>query len=81
MRIGLWEWVIARDAQGGAAGVSATRHGAMQALSGALVGAGRPRRGHVVPVLLARPGYCSPYYLRGPLAGTAVFDGEAVRWC
>jgi hypothetical protein len=80
MTVSLWEWAVTRDEQGGSAGVSMTRHGAMQALTMALVRAGRPRSGHVVPVLLARPVNCSPYYLRGPLAETAVFDGEAVRW-
>jgi hypothetical protein len=78
--IRLWEWDVARDAQGGSVGLSDTRHGAMEALSRALVQAGRPTRGHVVPVALRRPVHEPAYYLRGIPVRTAVFDGEVIQW-
>lgn len=37
----LWEWSIRRDANGSSAGISRTRHGAMQALAKTLIQAGR----------------------------------------
>jgi hypothetical protein len=76
----LWEWDVARDAQGGSVGLSDTRHGAMEALSRALVQAGRPTHGRVVPVTLRRPTHEPAYYLRGGPERTAEFDGEVIRW-
>lgn len=37
MTAALWEWSVTRDTDGGCVGVSATRHGAMEALAKALV--------------------------------------------
>jgi hypothetical protein len=75
-----WEWDVARDAQSGSVGFSDTRHGAMEALSRALVRSGRPTRGRVVPVTLRRPVHKPAYYLRGTPVRTAVFDGEVIQW-
>ena len=80
MPIPLWEWVVARDAQGGSAGLCMTRHGAMEALSRALVAAGRPSRGTVAQVKLIRPADDEPGYLRGFPERTAVYDGGVIQW-
>lgn len=77
----IWEWEVVRDADGGSAGISMTRHGAMEALAKALVQRGRPTRGRVVPVLLSRPVHEPSCYLRGVPERTAVYDGMAIRWC
>ena len=76
----MWEWVTGRDAHGGWTGVSMTCHGAMEALARTLIQAGRPRSGHVVPVTLAQPVHRPPYYLRGIVNRTAVYDGEVIEW-
>jgi hypothetical protein len=76
----LWEWDVARDAQGGSVGLSGSRHGAMLALSKALIQAGRPTRGRVMPVTLRRPAHEPAYYLRGVPERTAEYDGEVIRW-
>lgn len=76
----LWEWSIRRDANGSSAGISRTRHGAMQALAKTLIQAGRPRHGQVIPVLLADPLHDAPRYLRGQPAHTAIYDGRVLRW-
>jgi hypothetical protein len=65
----LWEWEVARDAEGGSAGISMTRHGAMEALAKALVRRGRPTRGQVVPVILSRPVHEPSRHLRGLPSG------------
>ena len=80
MTAALWEWSVARDTDGGCVGVSATRHGAMEALAKALVRAGRPKTGQVVPVLLAEPLHSPSYYLRGWPTHRAVFDGMVLQW-
>jgi hypothetical protein len=61
-------------------GVSHTWRGAIQAMTRSLTDAGRPRTGHIVPVLLTEPAHKPPYYLRGKPENTAVFDGKAVQW-
>ncbi len=76
----LWEWVVARDAHGGSAGVCRTRHGAMQAMTEALIRARRPRTGHVAQVILTNPPHRPPYYLRCYPEHTAVYDGQAIQW-
>jgi hypothetical protein len=77
----LWEWVLARDSLGGSAGLCVTRHGAMEALSKALIASGRPRRGSVGPVKLRidvlREQDC---YERFPAEHTAVYEGGAIQW-
>lgn len=78
--IPLWEWTVPRDQIGASAGISRTRHAAIQALANSLTGAGRPRIGHVLPVLLTEPAHDAPYYLRGNPEATATFDGKAIQW-
>jgi hypothetical protein len=80
MIVSLWEWTVTRDADGGSVGVSGTRHGAMAALAKALVQAGRPRTGRVVPVILAGSIHQPSYYLRGFVRDTADYDGTVIRW-
>lgn len=80
MIIPLWEWAIARDAQGGSAGVCRTRHAAMEALSKALIAAGRPATGRVAQVKLISTVHRAPAYLRGIPKRTAVYDGRIIRW-
>jgi hypothetical protein len=60
--------------------MSMTLSGAMEALAKALVQAGRPRTGRVVPVTLSRPVHEPSRYLRGTPERTAVYDGEVIRW-
>jgi hypothetical protein len=52
----------------------------MEALSKALVAAGRPARGQVRQVSLIRPIQTDPAYLRQPPERTAVYDGTAIQW-
>lgn len=52
MRDRIWEWVIDRGVGNASAGVSGTRHGAMEALSRTLMTADAPASGRVVPVAL-----------------------------
>lgn len=78
--IPLWEWAITRDHTGASAGISYTRHDAIQALTRALTQHGRPRTGHIVPVLLIETATQSSGYLRGNPDATAHFDGKAIRW-
>lgn len=76
----LWEWSIAWDAEGHSVGLSATRHGAMGALSRALIQAKRPVTGQVLPMLLVEPLHSQSYYLRGWPRHKAFFDGVTIRW-
>lgn len=76
----LWEWSIPRDALGASAGVSMTRHGAMEALAKALIGGERPRSGQVVPLILAESPHRPLRYLRGWPKHTAVYDGRVIEW-
>ena len=69
----LREWSIPQNA----AGVSATRHGAMQALAQSLVGKGHPSAGHVIPVLLAGRIHGEPFCLRDKPVRIAIYDGQA----
>jgi hypothetical protein len=80
MVVPLWEWAVIRDEQGGSLGVSTTRHGAMNALSKALIRAGRPRSGHIARVKLAESAHQSPYYLRDDISIRAFYDGKVIRW-
>ena len=54
--------------------------GAMAALSRALLEAGRPARGSVVPVVLVDAVHSEPYYQRLPVCRTAECEDGAVRW-
>jgi hypothetical protein len=78
--IPLWEWAVARDAQGGSVGLCITRHGAMEALSRALIAAGHPANGRVSQVKLIRSAHEEPAYLRGFPERKAVYDGVVIRW-
>lgn len=80
MRIPLWEWGVARDMRSNPVGVSGTRHGAMAALSRALVQAGQPARGNVVPVVLIDAAGSEPHYFRFPALSTAIYDRDVIRW-
>lgn len=75
----LWEWCITWNT-GRSVGLSATRHGAMGALSRSLVSRKQSATGQVVPVLLVEPAHEQPYYLRGWPKHTAVFDGVTIKW-
>lgn len=79
MIVPLWEWSTVRDARGGSAGVCWTRHAAMEALSKALVAAGRPANGSVAQVKLVTTVH-GRSYLRGFPGHTAVYDGQVIRW-
>lgn len=76
--IPLWEWM--QDAPVGPVGVCRTQHGAMEALSKALIAAGRPSRGRVAHIKLIRPAGEEPGYLRGFAERTAVYDGVVIQW-
>jgi hypothetical protein len=76
----LWEWSVTRDAQGGSVGLCATRHRAMEALSKALIAAGRPASGRVAQVKLIRAAHEEPTYLRGFPERKAVYDGSVIQW-
>jgi hypothetical protein len=78
--IPLWEWAVLREPRDSPVGLSATKHAAMEALSKALVAAGRPARGQVRQVSLIRPIQTDPAYLRQPPERTAVYDGTAIQW-
>jgi hypothetical protein len=78
--IPLWEWAVTRDAQGGSVGLCMTRHRAMEALSRALIAAGRPASGRVAQVKLIRPADGEPTYLRGFPERKAVYDGTVIQW-
>jgi hypothetical protein len=76
----LWEWAVLREPRNRPVGLCATEHAAMEALSKALVAAGRPARGQVGQVTLIRPIQADPAYLRQPPERTAVYDGTAIQW-
>lgn len=76
----LWEWVVLQEPRNNPVGVSKTEHGAMEALSRALVAAGRPARGQVAQVTLIRPVQADPSYLRQPPERTAKYDGAVLHW-
>jgi hypothetical protein len=80
-QVPLWEWNKSRDSQGSrSVGVSRTRHGAMEALSRALIATGQPASGRVTPISLIRPVHGEPSYLRGIPERVAVYDGTVIRW-
>jgi hypothetical protein len=80
MRIPLWEWGVTRETRNRPVGVCKTRHGAVTALSRALMDARRPARGNVVPVVLVDAAHAASYYQRFPVAHTATYEGGAIRW-
>jgi hypothetical protein len=76
----LWEWAVTREAHSGPVGVCMTRHGAMEALSKALIAAGRPSTGRVAQIKLSASTHQGPIYLRGFPARMATYDGTVIRW-
>lgn len=76
----LWEWAVMRDERSSPVGVCMTQHGAMEALSKALVAAGHPSKGRVAQVKLSRPAHTEPTYLRGFPERKAVYDGAVIQW-
>jgi hypothetical protein len=52
----------------------------MEALSKALIAAGRPSSGQVAQIKLTRPVHEESSYLRGFPAHTAVYDGTVIQW-
>jgi hypothetical protein len=76
----LWEWAVVRGAACGPVGVSMTQHGAMEALSKALIAAGRPSSGRVAQIKLIRSVLSDPGYLRGFPERVATYDGTVIRW-
>jgi hypothetical protein len=76
----LWEWGVRRAMRSNPVGVSMTRHGAMAALSRALVESGQPGRGSVGPVILVREAQSGSHYLRLPVTNAAVCEQGVVRW-
>lgn len=79
--IPLWEWATTRDQHGASTGITHTRHGAIHALTTALTHTGRPRTGHITPILLTDPTHdTTSCYLRGHPHTTATYDGKAIQW-
>jgi hypothetical protein len=76
----LWEWAVSREPRDGPVGVCMTQHRAMDALSKALIAAGRPSRGQVAQVKLIGPVHAEPVYLRGFPERKAVYDGTVIQW-
>ena len=75
----LWEWVVDRGAKRAPSGVSGTRDRAMAALSQALITAGAPTSGRVVPVALVDGAYGVSYLRMAPVL-TADCDRGVIRW-
>lgn len=75
-----WEWAVLRETRNRPVGLCATEHAAMEALSKALIDAGRPARGQIGQVTLIRPIQTDPAYLRHPPERTATYDGTAIQW-
>ena len=80
MRIPLWEWAIAQEMRNHPVGVSMTEHGAMAALSHALIEAGWPAQGTVAPLDLVDSVATGDYYDRYPAVRTAQYARGVIRW-
>lgn len=76
----LWEWGVLREARSRPVGMCMTEHAAMQALSKALIAAGRPSRGQIGRATLVRPVREDALYEREPPERTAVYDGLVISW-
>lgn len=76
----LWEWGVLQEPRNNPVGVSMTEHGAMEALSRALIAAGRPACGRVGQVTLVRPVQADATYVREPAERTAEYDGSVILW-
>ena len=75
----LWEWVVDQETGCTRSGVSGTRQRAMAALSQALITAGAPTSGRVVPMALV-DGACGVSYLRMAPVLTADCHEGVIRW-
>jgi len=81
VRVELWEWGVCQDDRKNPVGVCMTRHGAMAALSRALLAAGQPGHGGVGPVMLLDTApHSDIHYLRFPVMNIAVYDQGVIRW-
>jgi len=76
----LWEWVVQRDERNSPVGLCDTEHGAMTALSKALIAAGCPARGHIAQATLVRPVLTDSHYIREAPERTAIYDGSVIVW-
>lgn len=76
----LWEWAVVREPRNTPVGMSRSQHGAMEALSKALIAAGRPARGQVGRAALVRPVREDPLYVRKAPERTTVYDGTVISW-
>jgi hypothetical protein len=75
----LWEWAVTRP-RSRPVGVAMTRHGAMQALTKALIHGGQPAAGQIVPLTLTSPLHTEPGYQRGLPERIATYDGQVIQW-
>jgi hypothetical protein len=80
MLIRLWEWEIVEGARYGECGVSGTSHGAMDALSHALIALEGQGTGRVTPVVLVNAVFGSPSYLRENPECIARYHNGAITW-
>lgn len=75
----LWEWVVDRGAGSASAGVSGTRHRAMEVLSKTLIAAGSPASGRVVPIALVDGAYGFAYLRMDPPL-IADYERGVIKW-
>ncbi len=75
----IWEWVVDHGAANVPAGVSGTRHGAMQALSRTLITARTPASGRVVPIALVDGAFGFAYLRMAPPL-TADYEMGVIKW-
>jgi hypothetical protein len=75
----IWEWVVDQGSDNAPAGVSMTRHGAMEALSLTLITARARSSGRVVPVGLVDGAYGFSYLRFNPVL-TANCERGVIRW-
>ena len=80
VRVRMWEWGVTRETRSNPVGVSMTEHGAMAALSRALVEAGQPNHGTVAPLVLVDSMRGADYYNRFPPVRIAVYERGVIRW-
>lgn len=76
----LWEWAVDLGAGSAPTGVCGTRDRAMDALSRALVEAGGPASGRVVPVALVDGAFECFYERCAALEVRADYERGVIRW-
>ena len=76
----MWEWGVMSGGRSNPVGLSMTRHGAMAALSRALIATGRPTRGSVVLLVWTDISQSGPHYLRLPVKHTATHEQGVIWW-